>query len=101
MVSDVRTSMPEPSKGWKSALVRKELAERAKRIVEAGVGYRSFSELLNDALRRRLEELEALYGLAKAPARPPAGVDAERGGPTGGMSPAFPEGGEGWGGRGG
>ena len=76
-----------PSKGWKTALVRRELAERAKRIVEAGVGYRSFTELLNDALRRRLEELEALYGLAKAPAKPPAGADAEQRGPTGGMSP--------------
>ena len=81
-------------------MVRAELAERVRRIVQADIGYRSLAEFVNDAVRRRLEELEALYGLAKAPARPPAGVDAERGGPTGGMSPVL-EGGEGRGGRGG
>jgi hypothetical protein len=80
--------MPKPNKSWKSALVRRELAERAERIVKAGVGYRSFSELLNDALRRRLEELETIYGFAKAPAMRPAGAYAEQEAPIGGMSPA-------------
>ena len=80
--------MPKPNKSWKSALVRRELAERAERIVKAGVGYRSFSELLNDALRRRLEEIEALYNLTKAPAVRPAGAYAEQGAPIGEMSPA-------------
>ena len=68
-------------------MLRAELAERVRRIVQADIGYRSLAEFVNDAVRRRLEELEALYGLAKAPAKPPAGADAEQRGPTGGMSP--------------
>ena len=80
--------------------LQRGLLERARRVVEAGIGYRNVTEFVNDAVRRRLEEVEALYNLPKAPARPPAGVDAEQGGPTGGMSPVL-EGGEGRGGRGG
>jgi len=74
---------------WKNVAVREELYFRARRVVEAGIGYRSVSDFTADALRRRLEEVEPLLEkLPKAPARPPAGVRAEQGGRVGGMSPA-------------
>jgi hypothetical protein len=52
------------------------------------MGYRSLAEFVNDAVRRRLEELETIYGFAKAPAARPAGAYAEQGAPIGEMSPA-------------
>ena len=76
------------SERWRSVPLQHGLLMRVRRVVEAGIGYRNVTEFVNDAVRRRLEEVEAFYGLTKAPARPPAGVDAEQGGPIGGMSPA-------------
>jgi hypothetical protein len=66
-----------PRGGWKSTALKEELYERARRLVDAGLGYRSLAELVEDAVRRRVEELERLYAALtpapKPPARPPAG----------------------------
>ena len=75
-------------------MLKEELHERARRLVEAGLGYRSLAELVEDAVRRRVEELERLYAaLTPAPklgASPP-GTGHEgalgQGGPTRGNEP--------------
>jgi hypothetical protein len=53
--------------------LRKELAERIRWLIEQRlIPYRSVSEFVTDATRRRLEELEEHYGLPpKLAARPP------------------------------
>jgi hypothetical protein len=55
--------------------VRRELVERIRWLIEQRlIPYRSVSEFVTDAARRRLEELEQRYGLPpKPPVRPPAG----------------------------
>ena len=54
--------------------VRRELVERIRWLIERQlIPYRSVSEFITDATRRRLEELELRYGLPPKPAaRPPA-----------------------------
>ena len=62
-----------PRGEWTTVPVKKTLYERAKRVVATGLGYRSVSDLVAEALRLRLEELERLYRLTPKPeARPPA-----------------------------
>jgi Arc/MetJ-type ribon-helix-helix transcriptional regulator len=66
-----------PRRGWKTTVLKEELHERVRRLVDAGLGYRSLSEFIEDAVRRRVEELERLYTALppapKPPARPPVG----------------------------
>jgi len=73
-------------------VLKEELHERARRLVDAGLGYRSLAELVEDAVRRRVEELERLYAaLPPAPkpaARPPA---AGREGALGQRGPIHPD----------
>ena len=46
-------------KGYRTLSIPEELAKRAERYVSKGEwGYSSLAELVKDALRRRLEELE-------------------------------------------
>lgn len=46
-------------KGWIAVPVKKELYARVKRIVrEHRIGYRSITGFINDAIQRRVEELE-------------------------------------------
>jgi hypothetical protein len=54
--------MPGGGDRWTGVALKRELAERARRFVNTWLGYRSLSELVEDAVRRRLEELERLYG---------------------------------------
>ena len=67
-------------RSWISTVLKRELAERAKKLVEANLGYRSLAELVDDAVRRRVEELEQLYKTLKpkASARLPAEANAEQ-----------------------
>ena len=64
-------------------MLKEELHERARRLVDAGLGYRSLAELVEDAVRRRVEELERLYA-----ALPPAPQPAARS-PTAGREGAL------------
>lgn len=73
---------------WVATVLKRELAVRVRRVVEANLGYRSVAEFVNDAVRRRLEEMEPfLEKLSKAPARLPAGACAEQGEPIRGDEP--------------
>ena len=58
-------------------MLKEELHERVRRLVDAGLGYRSLSEFIEDAVRRRVEQLEQLYAALppapQPPARPPVG----------------------------
>lgn len=62
-------------------MLKEELHERVRRLVDAGLGYRSLSEFIEDAVRRRVEELERLYNYLppKPAARPPAAASGEGG----------------------
>jgi Arc/MetJ-type ribon-helix-helix transcriptional regulator len=68
-----------PRGGWKTTVLKEELHERVRRLVDAGLGYRSLSELVEDAVRRRVEELERLYNLPPKPAARPPAVGGEGG----------------------
>jgi Arc/MetJ-type ribon-helix-helix transcriptional regulator len=68
--------------------LRKDLVERVRKVVNSGIGYRSIADFVAEATRCRLEEVEPLLEkLPKAPAKLPAGVYAEPGGPTRGHEP--------------
>jgi len=54
-------------KGYRSYSIPESLVDRAKRLVEGDVGgYRTVSELIIDAVRRRIEELESEERIRKA-----------------------------------
>jgi hypothetical protein len=81
-----------PRRGWKTTVLKEELHERARRLVEAGLGYRSLAELVEDAVRRRVEELERLYTAltpAPKPGASPPGTGRE--GALGARGPTRPD----------
>ena len=69
--------------------LRRDLIDRVRKIVEAGIGYRSIADFVSEATRRRLEEIEPLLEkIPKAPSTPPAGGGCgAEGAEGGGMSP--------------
>lgn len=56
-----------PKEGWKSVSIPEELVEKAKKLIESGVleGYHTPSEVIIDAFRRRLEEIERIQLVAE------------------------------------
>ena len=77
--------------GWyrkyKYVPVRVDLVRKVKAVVAAEIGYRSVTDFVNDAVRRRLEEVSETYNIPlsspKPEARPPAeGCEGEEGRPT-------------------
>lgn len=68
--------------------MRKELMRRVERVVKAGIGYRSASEFIAEAVRLRLAEVEPLLEkLPRPQPAPPAGVSAEQRGAIPGDEP--------------
>ena len=71
--------------------LRSELTERVRKVVDAGIGYRSIADFVAEATRRYLAEIEPLLEKlagSKAPSRPPAGGGCgAEGADSGGMSP--------------
>jgi len=44
--------------GFKTIMIREELLERVRRVVNARIGYRSMAEFVSEAVRLRLDQVE-------------------------------------------
>ncbi len=52
---------------WVTVSIRSDLANRVKRVVNSGIGYRSLSDFVSEAVRLRLEEIENHLGRTYPP----------------------------------
>ena len=52
---------------WTTIALKKDLANRVKRVVNSGIGYRSLSDFVSEAVRLRLEEIERYLGRTYPP----------------------------------
>ena len=44
--------------GFQTVALKKPLVDRIKKVIKAGIGYRSINEFVAEAVRLRLEEVE-------------------------------------------
>ena len=72
---------------WVTVSIRSDLANRVKRVVNSGIGYRSLSDFVSEAVRLRLEQIEAVLVRTKPTPVGRGGGDVAANGPTRGDEP--------------